>query len=260
MKIIFVLFISIAIVFPSTVDAAKISFLNKGTGAAWVVLEGEIELGDNQRLITSIKNNPADFIVTRGIAVNSPGGSVAEAIDIARTIESSGMTLRVEEGDTCASACFILFASASYRWASESAKILIHRPYFRTPPSNSEEFASAMQAQQKAIYEMRDYLQSRSVPSSLIDKMMSYPSNDAYQVTIYDIYTGLGSMSPLLEELTSRKCGLTNSNMFQRGDAKADIRCIDSVLIDIKNDWLKNKIGSDKFKRALSEAMETLGA
>ena len=245
----------------TTSRAAEIFIKNKGNNP-WLVLEGQIEEGDARRLISVIKSNPVDFIVLRGIIVNSPGGSVKEALALAKIIESSGMVLRVHAGDTCASACFIMFASANYRWADDQAKILIHRPYFPTAPNGSEEFSKLMRSQQEAIHEMRNYLQSRSVPSTLIDNMMSFPSNAAYEVTVQDVYERLGPMSPLLEELTMRKCGLTNANIFRRDNGpnggELDIKCIDNVLIDLKNDWLKNLIGLDQFKPAHSEAMDRI--
>lgn len=252
-----IFFIS-AILFSNRAICAEIFIKNSGTGVPQVALEGEIKPGDSSKLLSVIKSNPIDLIVTRGMIVNSPGGSVTEAIKIAKIIEASGMTLRVENKDTCASACFILFSSASYRWASDEASILVHRPYFISPPSSSAEYAKSVELQQKAMNEMRDFLQARSVPSSIIDKMMTYPSNQAYKITLSDIYQRIGSMSPTLEELTLRKCGLSNSNIFRRGDGQADIECIDSILIDIKNDYIKNLVGLEKYEVASRKAFEIL--
>ena len=246
-------------VFSNQAISAQIFIKNKGTGIAQVALEGEIESGDSAKLLATIKENPVDLIVTRGMVVNSPGGSVTEAIKIAKIIEASGMTLRVEHQDTCASACFILFASASYRWASDDASILIHRPYFVSPPTTSAEYSRSIELQQKGMNEMREFLQARSVSSSIIDKMMTYPSNEAYKVTVEDVYKRIGPMSPTLEELTLRNCGLSNSNIFRRSnDGSADIKCIDSVLIDIKNDYIKNLIGVEKYRAASRKAYEIL--
>ena len=154
-----------ATMLPSMSGAAEIAIKNKATYPE-LFLEGAIEPGDAKKLLDVIKADPVWFVALRGINVNSPGGSVREAIDLAKIVESSGMTLRVDQGKTCASACFILFASANYRWAANNAKVLVHRPYSTSMPGNSVEFAEQMEAQQKTILAMRDYLQSRSIRSS----------------------------------------------------------------------------------------------
>jgi|GEM_PF-4660284 len=244
-----------ATMLPSMSGAAEIAIKNKATYPE-LFLEGAIEPGDAKKLLDVIKADPVWFVALRGINVNSPGGSVREAIDLAKIVESSGMTLRVDQGKTCASACFILFASANYRWAANNAKVLVHRPYSTSMPGNSVEFAEQMEAQQKTILAMRDYLQSRSIRSSLIDKMMALPSNAAHEVTVAEVYEEFGSMSPTLEELTLRKCELTNRNIFRRGsDGERDITCIDEVLFPIKNDWLKNLIGAKTFEVAKHDAL-----
>lgn len=236
---------------------------NQGGTTPLFVMEGAIEVGDGDKLLALIKSNPVDTMLQKGMSLNSPGGSVSEAIKIAQIIESAAIKVRVHSGDVCASACFIIFASAPYRWASNDAEILIHRPYFEPPLRGSREYEYIVRAQQEAITDMRNYLQARSVPSALIDRMMYYPSGDAYQLTVVDIYDGMGSMSTVIEEMTLRECGLTNSNIFRRGDAtqkeaNEDRACISRILFSIADSWISELLGAAEYEAVRENTTERM--
>jgi len=60
------------------------------------------------------------------LALDSPGGSLSEAAKIAAGVRRSGMPVAVLPHAMCASACFLIFASARAKIASRSAKIGVH--------------------------------------------------------------------------------------------------------------------------------------
>src|SRR5881628_107579 len=53
-----------------------------------------------------------------GIGLNSPGGALLEAVKIADVIRYCKIATVVPNGQTCASACFIIFAAGGEKYAS----------------------------------------------------------------------------------------------------------------------------------------------
>ena len=76
-------------------------------GAA-VLLEGEIAGGDAVRIleqINELREGPARAIL------NSPGGSVQDALELGRALRLKGIETEMREGDICYSACPYLLAA-----------------------------------------------------------------------------------------------------------------------------------------------------
>lgn len=228
-------------------------------GSTLLVMDGAIEQGDSQRMINLIKNSPVQFMVANGMRVNSTGGSVGEALKLARIVESSGLYFRVEGSDVCASACFVLYAAAPARWVSDDAQILVHRPYLAGTPKSSSEYTGTVKTQQQATSIMRDYLQARSIPSSLIDKMMTYPSTKAHRITKGELFDGIGMLSPVVEELTLKRCGLTNTNIqTDSRNYRDDLACIGEVIYPLKSEYTRTLIGDARYEAAYSRMLDRL--
>ncbi|WP_249127614.1 hypothetical protein [Bradyrhizobium lablabi] len=66
-----------------------------------------------------------DYIKT--IVLNSPGGSVADAIAIGRLIREKRFSTEVEPGKYCASSCPLVFAGGVERRAGDKATIGVHQ-------------------------------------------------------------------------------------------------------------------------------------
>lgn len=82
---------------------------------------GQIEKGDAARFIKLFQLNGIKTVM-----LDSPGGLVSEALQIATFIQSNGVATHVPEKATCASACVLLLAGGVIRSASPSARIGIH--------------------------------------------------------------------------------------------------------------------------------------
>lgn len=240
--------------------AADIYFRDKGGPAPIIVFDGDIVNGDSEKLMLLLTENPVEAILQRAMILNSRGGSVEEALKLAKIIENAALVVKLPSGNTCASACFILFASSPYRWAHSDARLLVHRPYFPDAPKDSIEHQSVLERQQQAILDMRTFLESRAVAASLVDKMMSYPSSDSHRVDHEELRTQMGFLSPLTEELTLRRCGLTNGNIFRQGREAnlKNIDCIGSVLDPLRESWLRGRIGSERFRDAMMKVHSRL--
>lgn len=191
------------------------------------------------------------------INLNSDGGSILEALKIANIIEKSGLIATVENGDTCASACFLLLVSAQFRWVSDDAVVLIHRPYLPAARTDVDGYSKDLKSQQKATAAMRNFLEERSISSSIVDKMMNFPSNDAHQLTLDEMRSDVRNLSPTLEELTIDSCGLSNRNIFSAGrvfkgpDHKDDITCIRNFLMSLKGSFTMSLIGKERYTSVL---------
>jgi Clp protease len=92
------------------------------TGAPVLLLQGRIVPGDSKRLRAAFE---ADKRVTL-LVLNSPGGSVLEAQEMAKSIRAFGAPVLVPGNAVCASACFMLFAAGRNRLAEPGAMIGVH--------------------------------------------------------------------------------------------------------------------------------------
>jgi hypothetical protein len=66
-----------------------------------------------------------DYI--RTVVLNSPGGSVGDALAMGRLIRESKFATEVEAGKTCASSCPLVFAGGVERRAGDKAAIGVHQ-------------------------------------------------------------------------------------------------------------------------------------
>ncbi len=91
-----------------------------GEGTA-LLLQGRIVEGDPARLSAALRRTRPAVLV-----LNSPGGSVLAARDMARVIHSLPVPVVVPNRAVCASACFLLYAAALNKVAEPGAMIGVH--------------------------------------------------------------------------------------------------------------------------------------
>ncbi|MDF1727958.1 MAG: hypothetical protein P1U53_09415 [Sulfitobacter sp.] len=94
---------------------------------ARVLLEGGIAEGDAERITEAIRQLPTK---PRGIILNSPGGSVGDALELGRFVRSAGLTTALRSGDICYSACPYLLAAGVSRDIPEGGSVGVHQHYF----------------------------------------------------------------------------------------------------------------------------------
>ena len=88
---------------------------------------GRIAPGDAERF--------ADFVETvtpvpEQVFLNSPGGSVQDALIIRRQLRKLGIDTRMTQSDICLSACPYLLAAGPNRQVEEGAMVGVHQHYF----------------------------------------------------------------------------------------------------------------------------------
>lgn len=180
---------------------------------------GEIRSGDAER----IAQLSVDQVIKKKrrigyVYLNSPGGDVAEAIQIADLVAGMRPDVIVSKGGICASSCFLIFLAGHERIASwvpdngsmptaeQRAKrfglVGIHRPYLRAPSGDVE----SVKRQEELMRKFRSHLSSKQVPQYLVDEMMARPSNDIYWLKDRDLEL-IGPFSAGDEEALIARCG-----------------------------------------------------
>ena len=86
---------------------------------------GPIVKGDTARLQQAFASIPQTlkFLV---LELDSPGGSVAEGVELMNYIRANRLPVLIPSNAKCASACFLLFAAAPRRLAAPDALIGVH--------------------------------------------------------------------------------------------------------------------------------------
>lgn len=89
-------------------------------------LTGSIDPGSAERFRAEIEAR-GEYVQT--VVLDSPGGSVVDALAIGSLIHDNGLATKVAAGSLCASSCPIIFASGATRIASPEAAIGVHQIY-----------------------------------------------------------------------------------------------------------------------------------
>lgn len=87
---------------------------------------GSIDAGAAARLRAEIETR-GEYI--RTIEINSPGGSLDDAMSMGRIVRENGLSTTVPDGALCASSCPLFMAGGVVRTAGERAAIGLHQFY-----------------------------------------------------------------------------------------------------------------------------------
>jgi ATP-dependent protease ClpP protease subunit len=175
---------------------------------AFLVMSGDIVIGDYDRLLSLISINPNEFLARNTMIMASNGGDVAEALKIATLVNATLTTAWVSPVyGQCVSACFLIFVSANHRIAERAELLGIHRPYLESTRMATLSPPDARSAETGILQVTRKYLQEKEVPGYLIEEMFRRASNEVYWLSIADIEQ-VGDYSSWLHQYTVAKCGM----------------------------------------------------
>ncbi len=168
-------------------------------------LSGEIRPGDYDRLIAYFKSKPIDFVDVQLINLDSPGGSVSEAMKLAQFIRDTSRTTAVAENGQCMSACFFLFVAGGARLL-DTGKLGIHRPYY-----NPAEFKNLSPSKAREVYEklddrVRQFLSAMRVPEDVVREMFATPSTSIKLMSYAEFNSRIGAKQPWFDELGKSAC------------------------------------------------------
>ncbi|HVY52031.1 MAG TPA: ATP-dependent Clp protease proteolytic subunit [Devosia sp.] len=142
-------------------------------GQRAVLAQGEIRPGDARRLAAALKRVRPDRFGTRNLLLNSPGGTVVDAWDMANVLDQVGVTTIVPAGAVCASACAsVLFVAGKYRLVLAGGRLAIHSCYDARNGGKVEECDAALsiRAAQRGVsgYALMAFQELAPGPNSIV--------------------------------------------------------------------------------------------
>lgn len=164
---------------------SRLKFVTKN---AVMTLTGSINVGDAERFTQAMD---AAEDVTK-VRLNSPGGSVHDALDIGRAIRDAELVTEMGALDICLSACPYILAAGMTRTVHADAQIGVHQHAFET---NSVLPAFlAVKDIQRGHGELMTYLDRMGVDTLLMQHALTTPPNEIYvlvqdQLTDYNLVT-----------------------------------------------------------------------
>jgi len=140
--------------------------------------EGRIVEGDMNRMVAFVKglNKRYGKFPKSLVVLNSPGGSVIEASQIAELISKSQQAVLVI--NSCASACFLMFAASPTKMIAPGAFIGVH--------SASIDDGETTLSQAVSVIMARD-LRRYGVPANVIGQLITTNPDDMYQLSATDL-------------------------------------------------------------------------
>ena len=140
-----------------------------------VLLQGAIETGDASRLEVFIDDLPEP---PEMVALNSPGGTVAEALAIGQSLKERQFDTVVPTGMVCVSSCPYIFAAGDQRIAFSGGALGLHQHYYDTP-NLLPAFWAVENIQQGQGMTMA-YLIEMGIDPSLMLYSLNTPPDDIY--------------------------------------------------------------------------------
>jgi hypothetical protein len=153
--------------------ASELTSVMTADNATVIALGGDIEDGDAAATEAMIKSANDDGRLVSALRLDSPGGSLAEAIKLAELIRRAKLPTIVAAGSRCASACFIVFAAGVEKFASYDAAIGVH--------GVSDRFGHQSAQTEAATLSMARIASTFGVPPRIVRQMViTLPSDIAW--------------------------------------------------------------------------------
>lgn len=157
--------------------------ISLGTGGA-LNLTGTIDPGSAERFAAEIEAR-GEYVQT--VVLDSPGGSVVDALAIGSLIHDKGLATKVSAGALCASSCPLVFASGKTRLASTEAAIGVHQIYAAALSGNPQDAlrvaGTAMSDAQSTTADIIAHLTKTGVDPALWVHALQTPPNQLYYFT-----------------------------------------------------------------------------
>ncbi|MFL4470638.1 hypothetical protein ACERZ8_12380 [Tateyamaria armeniaca] len=145
------------------------------TGDGTYRLEGGIRAGDAARLIDLIDAaDPAP----QTLILQSPGGSVGDALALGRHIRAEGINTQMLAGEFCYSACPYLLAAGVTRDIDTDASVGVHQHYFGENTFLPAAFA--VEDIQRGQGEVMTYLDEMGIDPLVMQHALSTPPDEIY--------------------------------------------------------------------------------
>ncbi|MEM9796405.1 MAG: hypothetical protein AAF919_07945 [Pseudomonadota bacterium] len=142
-------------------------------GVAGLQLRGAISPGDGARIVAELERSAPDFV-----ALDSPGGSVANALEIGQAVRSLSIPTRLRDGAVCFSACPYIFVGGTDRVVAGTARFGVHQHSFGE--STILPAFLAVEDVQRGQAEVLDHLQQMGIDLRIMGPALATPSDEIY--------------------------------------------------------------------------------
>ncbi|GKQ52150.1 hypothetical protein [Bradyrhizobium sp. Ce-3] len=168
-----------AAVFSTAATAAELSSVTLKGDVTIIALSGDVAAGDTEAAEALIKTANDGNRLISALRLDSPGGSVAEAVKLAGLIRRAKLPTIVATGSRCASACFIVFAAGNEKFASYEAAIGVH--------GVSDKFGHETAQTEEATIAMARVASGFGVPPRIIGQMVTTHAHEIAWLTPDDL-------------------------------------------------------------------------
>jgi hypothetical protein len=140
-----------------------------------LIVKGRIDPGTAESFAAEVKKR-GSYIKT--VVLSSPGGSVADALQMGRLIRAKGFATEVENGGYCASSCPLVFAGGAARRAGAKAAIGVHQIFAGAGQAGG--LGEGMNGAQRVSAECQRYLREMGVDLEVWVHAMETPKERLY--------------------------------------------------------------------------------
>lgn len=141
--------------------------------------QGSIDIGAAARLAAELETR-GEYV--KVVSLNSPGGSLDDAMAMARLLRERGIGTEVADGALCASSCPLVMAGGAERRAGEKAAVGLHQFYAVAGEAPSEP-AQAMSDAQATAARIARYLAEMDIDPALWLHALDTPPQTLYYLS-----------------------------------------------------------------------------
>lgn len=142
-------------------------------GTDTVILRGAIAPGDGARIIAELER-----IAPAIVLLDSPGGSVMDALTIGRSLRRLALATQINDGSICLSACPYIFVGGTQRRIDEGARLGVHQHSFGE--STILPAFLATQDIQSGQAEVLAHLDAMGIDLRIMGPALATPANEIY--------------------------------------------------------------------------------
>ncbi|MGC3936857.1 ATP-dependent Clp protease proteolytic subunit [Roseobacter sp. EG26] len=151
-------------------------------GTTALQLRGAIAPGDASRIVDELRSTaPATLLL------DSPGGSVSDALEIGRAVREIGAETRLLDNTVCLSACPYIFVGGVKRSIAENARIGVHQHAFGE--STILPAFLAVEDIQRGQAEVLMHLDTMGIDLRIMGPAMATPADEIYILTSDELVT-----------------------------------------------------------------------
>lgn len=188
-------------------DTHSIAALLSAAFGKVIEIRGVIEQGDAEKLIQFIEVNGLMDCASPGycpynnvISLNSPGGSLPEALRIAEYVRDYSFVTLLAENAECASACSLIYLSGATnfegffyprRLAHETARLGLHQPYMKIPERsyNATEVSRVVEIINVSLNKVVELFATARIDLPILQQMYATGPEGMYYLSVPELNT-----------------------------------------------------------------------